>query len=209
MIRLWSAEAPLAWSISKRSRPRTPAPERAAQPVGRTRADRRRGRRRWRPSPGAVGHAPSATGRPSARRSARRSTATTVIASVIRPSRVIARTSSNGQPADARAASVPSGVATPWRQAGRDEQDRELVRDAVGQVDAGQLAPVGGVDAGLLEQLAPGTLEGASRPRARRPPGSPRRSRRARSGAGRRGATRSSSSRTRTPAARLAKWTTP
>ena len=40
MIRLWSAEAPLAWPNSNRSRPRTRAPGRRRRPVRGARAER-------------------------------------------------------------------------------------------------------------------------------------------------------------------------
>ena len=85
--------------------------------------------------------------------SARRSTATTVIASVIRPSRVIASTSSNGSQRTS-SASVGSGVAVPGSKPGRQEEHGELVGDRVREMDPGELAPRLGLDAGLLAQLA-------------------------------------------------------
>ena len=85
--------------------------ERSAQPVGGTGSDAAEPDDDRVPVPAPVGHAPRPPRR--ARRSASRSTATTVITSLIRPSRVIASTSSNGSQRTARS-SVPSGVATPW-----------------------------------------------------------------------------------------------
>ena len=62
------------------------------------------------------------------------------------------------QPADLEVLR-PVGRRDAVGQAARDEQHRELVRDAVGEVDPGQLAPVRGGHPGLLDELAPGTLE--------------------------------------------------
>ena len=45
-------------------------------------------------------------------------------------------------------------------QVGGQVQQRQLVGDRVGDVDAGDLAPLGGGHAGLLLELAPGAIEG-------------------------------------------------
>ena len=80
--------------------------ERAAEPVRRGRADRPE------PDDDRVPVADGSVIDPPLRSSASRLTAMTVIASVIRPSRVIASTSANGSQRTARS-SVPSGLATP------------------------------------------------------------------------------------------------
>ena len=87
------------------------------------------------------------------RSSATRWMATTLIASVMRPSRVIARASSNGTQRTS-IASVGSGAASPWRQVGGEVQDGPLVGDRVGQVDPRDLAPRRRLEPGLLPELA-------------------------------------------------------
>ena len=87
------------------------------------------------------------------RSSATRWIASTLIASVIRPSSVIARASSNGTQRTS-STSLGSGDAGPWRQAGRQVEERDLVGDRVRELDAGELAPLGRLEAGLLAELA-------------------------------------------------------
>ena len=96
---------------------------------------------------------------PAARSRATRSSASSLIASVISPRSIIARASSNGTRRTA-ISSVPSGVASPavrpvarYRSPASSvtELDRWTRRD---------LSPLGRLEAGLLAELAPGALEG-------------------------------------------------
>ena len=115
--------------------------ERAAQPVGGARPDPAQ------PDDDGVPVATLRVHRPAQppdrwreRMSARRWTPTTVIASVIRPSRVIASASSNGTQ---RTSSVLGrlGCRRARSRPGRQEEHGGLVGDRVREVDPGELAP--------------------------------------------------------------------
>ena len=101
MIRLWSADAPLAWPNSNCSRPEDPRAGPGRRPVGGAGAERAEAHDDQVPlaasSRSMVG---GGRGRghavPPARSSATRWIASTLIASVMRPSSVIASASSNG-----------------------------------------------------------------------------------------------------------------
>ena len=92
------------------------------------------------------------------RASATRWMATTLIASVIRPSNVIARTSSNGDPAQ-RQRLGRLGIGLAVGETRGQVEDRDLVGHRVREDDAGELVPLGGIDAGLLAKLALGADE--------------------------------------------------
>ena len=211
MIRLWSADAPLAWSELELLEAEDAVAERPAQPVGRARADR---------AETDDDGVPVATGTAARRLSARGrlegsqereplDARATVIASVIRPSRVIASASSNGTQRTLELPPCRRVSASPWvRPVARNRMASSSLTRFERWRRASSRQSVG-LDAGLLAQLAPGAVE-------RRLPGGhaafgdlprirvervavladeERRDRR------RRWPT--------TPAARLAKWTTP
>ena len=80
------------------------------------------------------------------------------IASVIRPSSVIASASSNGSPAGLELLGRLR-VGRAVRHDRREVEDRHFVADGVREVAPGQLDPFRGLDTGLLSQLPADTVE--------------------------------------------------